>query len=101
MGLQAALRMAKQALDAANAEFKEVKTAAQAEWNSDKAAGLTTQDFFTWVVNNYPQFGVAQQAVSSAAGAYTALVNKISGPGAALVSRYTNQFNSVQNGQPG
>ncbi|CAG7565813.1 unnamed protein product [Fusarium equiseti] len=75
--------------------FTDTKMAAIAAYNAEKNAGLTNDPFASWVVQNYPQFSMAQAANDAATAACAAAAAAMSGPKAAMVGRYMSALNSA------
>ncbi|OBS29442.1 hypothetical protein FPOA_03378 [Fusarium poae] len=68
--------------------FQDTRTAAIAAYTQEKSAGITTDPFALWVIQNYPQFAQAQSANDSATAVAAAASGAMDGPMATIVGKY-------------
>ncbi|KAF4339516.1 hypothetical protein FBEOM_6578 [Fusarium beomiforme] len=76
-------------------DFTDVKKAALAAYKDDKVAGLITDPFAVWVIQNYPEYAQAQQKNNSATAACAAAAAEMDGPQAAMVGRYLSALTAA------
>ncbi|EWG44669.1 hypothetical protein FVEG_05674 [Fusarium verticillioides 7600] len=99
-GAQVRYDDAREKLQRAIKYYNETRTAAIAAYTQEKSAGITTDSFAQWAIQNYPSMAQAANSVSSATAASAAASAAMDGPMAAIVGQYQSTLSGANGTAP-